>query len=98
MSTTDSDKNTFRLRGGDAAFTLTEQEALLAMSLFIAQFASTAGDDLPTLAADISIEADDETLDPAAWADWLECIRAVKGEPAGATDTWRAMGVPRIDR
>ena len=91
------DRNAFRLRPGKATYTLTEHEAFLAMSLFIAQFASTAGDDLATLAADIEIEADGETLDPAAWHDWIECIRAVKGDPP-VGDTWRAMGEPVIER
>ena len=67
------------------------------MSLFVAQFASTAGDDLLTLAADITIEPDGQTLDPAAWHDWIECIRAVKGDPP-LGDTWRAMGAPVIER
>jgi hypothetical protein len=97
VSTSDGRENTFRLRGGEAAYALTEQEAFLAMSMFIAQFASTGGDDLLTLAADISFEADGETLDPAAWHDWIECIRAVKGDPPEG-DTWRALGVPRIER
>lgn len=97
MSTSNIGKNTFRLRPGEPAYSLTEQEAFLAMSLFVAQFASTAGDDLLTLAADITIEPDGQTLDPAAWQDWIECIRAVRGDPPEG-DTWRALGVPIIER
>jgi hypothetical protein len=67
------------------------------MTLFVAQFASTGGDDLATLAADIGIEADGDTLDPAAWHDWIERVRSVKGDPP-VGDTWRTMGAPVVER
>jgi hypothetical protein len=91
----------FRLRPGTSTYTLTEQEAFLAMELFINQFASTMPpvDDAAfvTLMADIQVEADGITTDPAAWGDWLACVRAVKGEPSiEGTDTWRRMGPPLI--
>jgi hypothetical protein len=35
---------------------------------------------METLLADITIEADGGTLDPAAWDDWMRCVRAVKGK------------------
>ena len=54
------------------------------MTLFVAQFYSRAGDDLATMAADITVEADGDTLDPAAWIDWLECVKAAKGQAAEA--------------
>lgn len=95
---TSEPRNTaFRLRRGESAYSLSEQEAFLAMTLFIEQFASTAGDDLATLAADIFLESDGSPVDPAAWDDWLECVKAAKGQPAEA-DTWRAMGLPHIER
>jgi hypothetical protein len=37
-----------------------------------------AGDDLVTLLADITIESDGDTLDPAAWDDWVRCVGKVK--------------------
>jgi hypothetical protein len=87
----------FRLPPGDVTYSLTEQEAFLAMTLFVAQFASRAGDDLATLMADISTWSDGKPTDPAAWDDWLNCVRAVKGEPSEG-DTWVRMGQPQIDR
>jgi hypothetical protein len=33
-----------------------------------------------TLLADISLASDGETLDPAAWDDWMRCVRQVKGD------------------
>jgi hypothetical protein len=42
------------------------------------QFANRAGDDLLTLLGDIHIEADGGPTDPAAWDDWMACVRAVK--------------------
>jgi hypothetical protein len=61
-------------------YELSESEAFQAMSLFLTQFAKRAGDDLATLLADITIDADGGTFDPAAWDDWIACVRAVKGE------------------
>lgn len=55
-----------------------EREAFLAMSRFLWQFANRAGDDLMTLLGDIAIDVDGDTNDPAAWDDWLDCVRAVK--------------------
>jgi hypothetical protein len=95
--TSEPRSDSFRLRRGESAYSLSEQEAFLAMTLFIEQFASTAGDDLATLAADISVESDGSTLDPAAWTDWLECVKAAKGQPEAA-GTWRSMGLPTIER
>ena len=73
-------------------YTLTEQEAFEAMRLFINRFFAEAGDDLPTLVADISTHSDEGRqwwtdggpLDPAAWSDWLKCVEAVKaqGQPS----------------
>ncbi|WP_112602321.1 hypothetical protein [Micromonospora noduli] len=54
-----------------------EREAFVAMSRFVWQFANRAGDDLLTLLGDIGIEADGGTTDPAAWIDWLACVRSV---------------------
>ena len=61
-------------------YELSEREAFRAMSLFLDHYYGEAGYDLMTLMADISIEADGGTLDPAAWEDWMDCVRAVKGE------------------
>ena len=63
---------------------LTEQEAFTAMTRFLTQYYDRAGNDMETLLADITIEADGGTLDPAAWDDWMRCVRDVKGEmPSG---------------
>jgi hypothetical protein len=61
-------------------FQLDEHEAFTAMSLFLNQFVERAGDNLVTLLVDIMILEDGLTSDPAAWHDWLKCVRAVKGE------------------
>lgn len=58
--------------------TLSDRDAFIAMGLFLEQYYSRAGGDMETLIADISIEADGEPLDPAAWEDWLRCIDQVK--------------------
>ncbi|MBM9506429.1 hypothetical protein [Actinacidiphila acididurans] len=69
-------------------YELNERQAFLAMSRFVWQFADRAGDDLLTLLGDIGIEADGRTTDPAAWEDWMTCVRSVVGgeqDPAGGS-------------
>jgi hypothetical protein len=61
-------------------FQLSEFEAFKAMTLFLNQFADRAGDDLLTLLGDITTDSEGCTFDPAAWEDWIECVRAVKSE------------------
>jgi hypothetical protein len=56
---------------------MTEQEAFAAMKLFLEQYYERAGNDMETLIADITLESDGQPLDPAAWSDWMKCIRAV---------------------
>jgi hypothetical protein len=58
-------------------YSMTEREAFVAMSRFVWQFANRAGDDLLTLLGDIRLEADGRTTDPAAWNDWMACVRSV---------------------
>lgn len=72
---------------GGAEFVLDEREAFAVMSLFVNRFAERAGDDLATLVTDIRVMGDGVTWDPAAWADWLDCVRDVKagGGPAAPT-------------
>ena len=57
---------------------LTEEQAFAAMAEFLWQYARRAGDDLITLLGDIEPEADGRPTDPAAWDDWLDCVRHVK--------------------
>ncbi|MEV7026342.1 hypothetical protein [Kitasatospora sp. NPDC093558] len=59
-----------------SSYSMNEHEAFEAMSKFIWQFANRAGDDLLTLLGDISLEADGKPTDPAAWTDWMECVRS----------------------
>ncbi|MFK8905880.1 hypothetical protein [Streptomyces sp. YS-3] len=56
-------------------YSMDEHQAFEAMSRFIWQFANRAGDDLLTLLGDISME-NGKTFDPAAWTDWMECVKA----------------------
>ena len=65
---------------GSAMYQLSEHEAFEAMTRFLAEFYGRAGNDMETLLADITLEADGTTLDPAAWDDWMRIVRGVKGE------------------
>jgi hypothetical protein len=64
---------------------LNEREAFMAMSLFVKQFADRAGDDLLTLIGDIAMGSEGETFDPAAWDDWMDCVRMI----APGSGDWR---------
>lgn len=59
-------------------YNLNEREAFAAMTLYLNRFADRAGDDLATLVVDITLMPDGGTCDPAAWDDWMDCIRAVR--------------------
>lgn len=55
---------------------MTDRQALKAMVLFLERyFERTHSDDVGALLSDLLILDDGLTADPAAWADWLECIR-----------------------
>lgn len=64
--------------GGIATGSLTEREAYLVMTEFVWDYARRAGDDLLTLLAGIELDAEGRSSDPAAWYDWLDCVRYVK--------------------
>jgi hypothetical protein len=57
---------------------MSEREAFTAMKLFLEQFYAHAGNDMETLIADITLEADGQPLDPAAWGDWMRCVARAK--------------------
>lgn len=57
--------------------TLNEHEAFAALTLFLNRFAERAGDDLLTLLGDITLRPGGGTFDPAAWDDWMECVRDI---------------------
>ncbi len=57
---------------------LTERQAFEAMVMFLEQFYErTDSDDVGGLLSDLMINANNQTADPAAWPDWLTCIRQV---------------------
>ncbi|HEY8816718.1 MAG TPA: hypothetical protein VIP57_16660 [Candidatus Dormibacteraeota bacterium] len=60
-----------------STFSLTEQEAFEAMRCFLEHFFDSAGNDMYTLLADMTILTDGGTTDPAAWYDWLRCVEDV---------------------
>ncbi len=71
---------------GEPLYSLTESEAFDAMSLFVNRFADRAGDDLLTLLGDIAQSPSGLTFDPAAWEDWMECVRDVVGQRGAVND------------
>jgi hypothetical protein len=52
---------------------LSDNQAFIAMRLFLEQFSARAGNDRETLIADTTLEADGKPLDPAATEDWNRC-------------------------
>ncbi|HVE45130.1 MAG TPA: hypothetical protein VNA57_00080 [Acidimicrobiales bacterium] len=61
-------------------YSLNELEAFLAMEQFLNDFytRTNGGIDLAVLLADMEIQPDGDTNDPAAWEDWLKCIKRIK--------------------
>jgi hypothetical protein len=88
----------FRLRPGAPNDSLTEQQAYLALDLFLAQIAARG--DLPAseVSSWVNTQPDGESVDPAMWQDWLTCVRAALGLPLGDSgDTFGALGNPQIE-
>lgn len=65
-------------------YSLNEREAFAAVTLFLHRFAERAGDDLLTLLGDITLRPGGGTFDPAAWDDWMDCVRDVADPSKGA--------------
>ncbi|QCB92506.1 hypothetical protein [Cellulomonas shaoxiangyii] len=66
----------------DRGENLTAQEAFLAMTDFVWQYARRNPEYMMTILADIQIYPNGETADPAAWTDWLDSVAWVKsGKP-----------------
>lgn len=58
---------------------LSSHQAFLAMTDYIWRYAQVAGDDLITLLGDTDIEPSGWPTDRAAWGDWLESVRRIRG-------------------
>lgn len=55
--------------------TLTSLEAFKAMTCFLEKYyQQTLSEDIGSLLGDLQILEDGKTVDPAAWADWINCI------------------------
>jgi hypothetical protein len=63
---------------------LSDEQGFMAMVCFVRQYAARgAEDDLITLLGDIEPMSDGGTFDPAAWDDWMECVRSVTNSAVG---------------
>lgn len=57
---------------------LTTQQAFKAMVLFLESFYErTKSDDVGGLLGDLILLKDGTTADPAAWDDWMKCVKKV---------------------
>lgn len=66
------------------AVTLTPEQAMDAMRRFLEGYYSrTKSDDVAMVLSDILWSGKEQTTDPAAWRDWLECIKQVVSEKSG---------------
>lgn len=60
----------------------TERQAFDAMVRFLeVYYQETNSDDVGALLGDLQILEDGKTADPAAWEEWLKCLRAVENKP-----------------
>ena len=61
---------------------LTVQEAYLAMVFYLENlYKLTKSDDLGGFLGDLLFDLDGGTMDPAAWADWLDAVKKVQSTP-----------------
>lgn len=57
---------------------LTYLEAYEVMNCFLTNYyEKTSSDDVGSLLGDIQILKDEESADPAAWEDWINCVQKV---------------------
>lgn len=88
----------FRQRPGRSTYTLTEQQAYLALDLFLAQIVARGDLMAGEVSSWVNTDPDGESSDPAMWQDWLQCVRTALGLPlAESGDTFKALGTPRIE-
>ena len=88
----------FRLRPGPSEFSLTEQQAYLALDLFLAQIVARGDLRAGEVSSWVNTTADGESVDPAMWHDFLQCVRAALGLPlSDSGDTFAALGAPLIE-
>lgn len=58
---------------------LSYKEAYLAMFEFLVElYERTQSDELGALLGDLSLLSDGTTADPAAWRDWLRCVKKAR--------------------
>lgn len=70
---------------------LTPMEALLSMTDYLWGFMERCGDELALCVADLTVDDDGLTSDPAAWDDWLASVDRIKrGEPPRSSGSRRA--------
>lgn len=55
------------------------REGFDAMRLFLEEFYNqTQSDDVGSLLGDLQFSSDNNAMDPAAWHDWVECVKKVR--------------------
>lgn len=60
---------------------MTNKQAFRAMVYFLERhFERTKSDDIGALLGDLLVLEDGMTADPAAWPEWLECVRIAEQE------------------
>lgn len=58
---------------------LTSKEAYRSMILFLERYYElTSADDIGGLLGSMALTADESTMDPAMWDDWLDAIRVIE--------------------
>lgn len=60
---------------------LTYLEAFKVMNCFLEKYyKQTSSEDIGSLLGEMQILEDGKTADPAAWEDWINCIRTILGQ------------------
>ena len=62
---------------------LSSLEAFKSMVCFLEKyFEQTSSDDVGSLLGELQLLKDGGTADPAAWSDWLDCVKRIKSIPS----------------
>jgi hypothetical protein len=68
----------------EEAYLTTKQAYLATYEFLVRLYERTESDAVGSLLGDMSFLVDGQTADPAAWTDWLACVKKVLNDPPSA--------------
>jgi len=78
MGSTGGFEYTDKYRGDFCEMELSELQAFKTMVLYLEKYYErTRSDDVGSLLGDLILLDDNSTADPAAWYDWMQCVKEI---------------------